>query len=182
MAVGIGLSEFEDFDKDEVYERCENALKQASTRNIIIEFDQDSAKAVVNINDLSMGKFLDTKRPKKDSTRWINIWGPERQEKLVKALSDRYNFTPRLLGIICSKHSPKATRVQHDGRPPDETHLKSHFRSLQPPYSDPEKNSRELQARIKDPLSNLNHYNVVNEVWHYFSVDWGFKCRTATIA
>ena len=27
-----------------------------------------------------------------------------------------------------------------------------------------------------DPVSDLNHYRLVNEVWHFSSVDWGEKC------
>lgn len=30
----------------------------------------------------------------------------------------------------------------------------------------------------QDPgMIDLNHYRVINNVWHFFSVDWGHKCK-----
>ena len=37
--------------------------------------------------------------------------------------------------------------------------------------------SLERRSHLMDPL-DLNHYNLVNQVWHYSSVDWGHKCMT----
>ena len=179
MARDPGDAQFEDFDRKDVYWRCENALKQSSTRNVVIEFDKETAKAAVDLNDVSMRRFLKANSTKKDCTRWINIWGPEHQQNVIKALSDQYSFTPRLLGIMSSKHSPTRSSMQQDGRSQDKIPVKPRFRSAQLQRWDSEKNSHELQSKLRDPLSDLNHYNVVSEVWHYFSVDWNARCKRA---
>ena len=33
----------------------------------------------------------------------------------------------------------------------------------------------EKRSHLMDPL-DLNHYSLVDQVWHYSSVDWGHKC------
>lgn len=41
--------------------------------------------------------------------------------------------------------------------------------------SDPE--TLEMKSSDHDKPLNLNHYRIVDEVWHFCSVDWGFKCK-----
>ena len=43
--------------------------------------------------------------------------------------------------------------------------------------SDLEKDEKGVEVLAKSPMLDLSHYKMVNEVWHYCSVDWGAKCR-----
>ena len=30
---------------------------------------------------------------------------------------------------------------------------------------------------LNQGVLDLNHYRIVNDVWHFFSVDWGHNCK-----
>ena len=44
---------------------------------------------------------------------------------------------------------------------------------------DPE-NQMEMEDRpaFSAGLLDLNHYRIIDEVWHFCSVDWGHRCKT----
>ncbi len=44
--------------------------------------------------------------------------------------------------------------------------------------ADLEKDEKGLPVLARFPMLDLNHYKMVNEVWHYYSVDWGTNCRS----
>jgi hypothetical protein len=49
-------------------------------------------------------------------------------------------------------------------------------KSIDTHSSDPEAHEMEESRRDDSPL-DLNHYRIVDEVWHFCSVDWGSKCE-----
>jgi len=49
-------------------------------------------------------------------------------------------------------------------------------KSIDTHSSDPEAHEMEESRRDNSPL-DLNHYRIVDEVWHFCSVDWGSKCE-----
>ncbi len=49
-------------------------------------------------------------------------------------------------------------------------------KSMDTHSSDPEAHEMEESHKTDEPL-DLNHYRIVDEVWHYCSVDWGSKCE-----
>ena len=44
--------------------------------------------------------------------------------------------------------------------------------------ADLEKDEKGLPVLARFPMLDLNHYKMVNEVWHFYSVDWGTNCRS----
>jgi hypothetical protein len=42
---------------------------------------------------------------------------------------------------------------------------------------DVESHAKLESASHQRSLPDINHYMIVNEVWHYASVDWGYKCK-----
>jgi hypothetical protein len=44
--------------------------------------------------------------------------------------------------------------------------------------SDIEMDEEGASSPIQSPLLDLSHYKLVNEVWHYCSVDWGSRCKS----
>ena len=48
--------------------------------------------------------------------------------------------------------------------------------SLDKHPADPESIEMEKSSDLIKPL-DLNHYRIVNEIWHFCSVDWGSKCK-----
>ena len=51
------------------------------------------------------------------------------------------------------------------------------FKSVESHTSDIEAHEMVNASRSKASGLDLNHYRVVNEVWHYCSVDWGSRCK-----
>lgn len=50
--------------------------------------------------------------------------------------------------------------------------------SSQSQTSDPESHMEMAEMEpVERPALDLSHYNIINEVWHYSSVDWGHKCE-----
>ena len=49
-------------------------------------------------------------------------------------------------------------------------------RSIDKHPADPEKIEMGKSEDRAKPL-DINHYRIVNEVWHFCSVDWGSKCK-----
>lgn len=180
MATSSNIPGFEDFDDKDVYDRCNNALLQAKTLNFVIQFDEKRATAARDINEVDLKKVLETDRPTNSFTRWINIFGPERQKGLVKELSARYRFTPRLLGFMCSDHKtpvPVSSSLVPNDLVQDKAHVGTQSRSAESASSDLEKNDCEIPNEVHYPTFDMSHYKMADEVWHYNSVDWGPKCK-----
>ena len=179
-AGSISLFKLENFDNKHVYEKCQEALLQADTKNFVIHFDDKTASSALDVDELFLEDFLLTYPSKAKATRWINIFGPERQKNLVKALSDRYNFSPRLLGLMQSKHCVQSSKQPG---PQQHRHFYDKVAGFQPTYTgsqspDPEKDIDGVAAYCENPPLRLDHYTLVNEVWHYSSIDRGPKCES----
>ncbi|KAK4695245.1 hypothetical protein P7C71_g2470, partial [Lecanoromycetidae sp. Uapishka_2] len=146
-----------DFDDQSVYEHCEEAMLEAETRNFVIEFDSTEARAAINVEDDDMKRLLDIKR-----------------------LAKLYNFSPRLTGIMCSKHNTPNSVPQkapaHGFRARANkayNQIIEQRRSIETQSSDLESDEKAGPRQTRSPMLDLNHYKVVNQVWHYCSVDWG---------
>lgn len=58
----------------------------------------------------------------------------------------------------------------HSPKEPEQT-------SRQSQASDPESQCEKATQPEKQHKLDLSHYKIVNEVWHYSSIDWGHKCE-----
>lgn len=98
-------------------------------------------------------------------------------------LSAKYNFSQRLLGVMCSDHkkprcvtsTPRQSGLYfRGGNKKQDTIVRE---SIDTRTSDPEKNVGMTLASADEDMLDLSHYRMVNEVWHYCSVDWGARCK-----
>ncbi|KAL2059641.1 hypothetical protein ABVK25_000934 [Lepraria finkii] len=180
MAAAARKPEMQDFDDAAVYKRYENAVKNPNSENFVIEFDSEKARAALDLDETKMQGFLEKERASTASTRWINIWSPDKQIPLIRRLSARYNFSPRLTGIMCSTHKT------HIAVPPtfasrslrQRVGMHSHApepKSMDARSSDIEMDINGASSPVSSHILDLSHYKMVNEVWHFFSVDWGTK-------
>ena len=55
------FSHFEDFDQDDIYKRYEASLFKPSTLNVVIDFDNATSFASLNVDSDSVKKILQTK-------------------------------------------------------------------------------------------------------------------------
>jgi hypothetical protein len=100
---------------------------------------------------------------------------------LSQAISDRYGFSPRLLGLMADEPmKPKIVPA-----PTHQSHLSDMFHSRKDNIQSDtlEKGSQDNEDghSYQEEYLDLNHYQIVDEVWHYSSVDWGSKCSHTPI-
>lgn len=79
---------------------------------------------------------------------------------------------------MCSDHAkpPTPVAVEH----PQRSSLASMMHRQQDDIemaSPPVLGASEPESELESEL-NLNYYHLVNEVWHFCSVDWGSRCKT----
>ena len=77
----------------------------------------------------------------------------------------------------------KPALVVHEERPSRTRALVQTFRdrkSTDTHSSDPEAVEM-VEPHKNDGDLDLNHYRIIDEVWHFCSVDWGSKCKTLHI-
>ena len=172
------LPGFENFDDPNVYHRGAKHILKANALNFVLEFDSDKALLASDLDSESIAELLRSKtEPTK--TRWINLWSPEQQKKTVKALANRYGFSPRTEGVMISDpHRPAVvttTNQQNRRRAmlpwlKDRSSFDSHAEDVEmtPTREQPPSHATSL---------DMNHYRMVNEVWYYCSVDWGNRCK-----
>ena len=169
-------SAFQDFDDQVVYNDLKSKFTAHSARNFIIDFTSTKALAAYNVEAETLKTLLKRESADKSTTRWINIWCPEEQRDVMKEIGQQYDFSSRLLAIMRSRHDSqyrkKLTSQQHQSP----IHEKSAH--LTDDFEDVESNAA-ISLRPRPSLhpqdEHLSHYRIVDEVWHYNSVDWGVR-------
>lgn len=185
MASVANFPGFRNLDDCNVYHKYDEALQQAETLNLAVEFDETNAYAALDLGLSSLAQFLENRKPRGTRSRWVSIWGPERQKDRIQKIAALYEFSPRLLGIICTDHSTPL-HVDDGSRESDVSTWRSHkskfagHNSTGSHSQDPENHGQNIHLISDASTLDLNHYNIVNEVWHYCSVDWGSRCKLAS--
>jgi len=173
-----GPNVMQNLDQPDHLERLLTKLSSSDSRNFVLDFSDSDAFVGF---DLPLGSMIDLltsgSRPDELSTRWINIWYPFDHKPLLAALGKHYDFSPRLLAMMCS--DPRQSRngrssASTKGTPPPGGPSRS---------SGGRKRSHDLEkgtvlsdlASISsnNPVRTGNIYDIANEVWHYTSVDQG---------
>ncbi|MCJ1478643.1 hypothetical protein MMC13_007324 [Lambiella insularis] len=166
MSSGEGTVAFEDFDSKSVFRKCQAAILSKETRNFVLEFNNADAYCALDVDSAGVRQLLDS-----------------------KTIAEHYSFSPRLLGLMrCTPLTPVLvpSTLPH-GRLDFWHSSKGHVSIRHADARDAEKviqdKSLDLEGHHdgdKHPATesqaiDLNHYTIVNEVWHYASVDWGHK-------
>ncbi|PNS19965.1 hypothetical protein CAC42_7932 [Sphaceloma murrayae] len=167
-------SSFVDIDN---LEGLQHAIKQITScvnQNFVLDFSDRHAWAGF---DLTADALVDLiKRggwPGQPSTRWIEISYPAKQKRLLNKLAQHYDFSPKLLAMMSSdppgletSKSPQSKVLQ----PLDQvgSDLQESF-ELEKGQSA----SGSFFASSSDPAQTDNLYELLEEVWHYTSIDQG---------
>lgn len=98
-------------------------------------------------------------------------------------LANYYGFSPRLAGLMCCQPgSPVRAGVEtsQDGlRATKPAPQKAELNSVDSHSTDMELHEKGIESEDDPTFVDLNHYNIVNEVWYFCSVDWGSKCKAS---
>ncbi|MCJ1399472.1 hypothetical protein MMC11_002674 [Xylographa trunciseda] len=171
---------FEDFDSKAVFKKCAAAVLSKDTKNFVLEFENLSAKCALDVDSEGIKNLCSTEETvnKMDAR---NIWAPETQRESLVAIATHYGFSPRLLGLMkCKPLTPHlvSTIPYHSRR--DFWHSPKPRPNSEKVVDEKSIDIERDHERIYIPSTqseaiDLNHYTIVNEVWHYASVDWGSK-------
>lgn len=172
------LESFVDLDDPNDASTSIAAIKGTSSFNFLVDFSDDAARASLNIHTSTVAKLLEAERPAALNTRWLNIWYPAQQQPLLEVVAKRYEFSPRLLALMCSQ--PRQVRVSQTpatstGSPRSKTSLRR--KNITDPDVLLEKGLDELSELSSlssgGSVTATNLYEIIDDLWHYTSVDIG---------
>ncbi|KAF1994603.1 hypothetical protein P154DRAFT_447294 [Amniculicola lignicola CBS 123094] len=190
---------FRNFDNGQNFEHFDRQTRDPNVKNFCIDFGDDDAWAAFNLESSSYSKLISTPRPPHLHTRWINIWMPYMQKSTLHALAKQFDFSPRLLGLMCSEPVPRKSQSlamkKSTSTLRSRMSIKSHKSSKDSSKGSSKTSSRgekEMDLDSEESIGmtemmhstqlemvrDLSHYHMVDDVWHWSSVDWGrrFVC------
>ncbi|KAM0722987.1 hypothetical protein Q7P37_001185 [Cladosporium fusiforme] len=168
---------FQSLDDPEIASSLIAQTQNASTTNFVLDFGEDGAYVTFDLGSSTFDDLMDIDRPDNLNARWINIWYPQRQKKLIETIARTYDFSPRLLGLMCS--DPKQP---HTPTPSQATNRKGRrfWTKHSPPSSVdaessacPDELSEHSSITSQESSNGGNIYRIVNDLWHYSSIDFG---------
>lgn len=178
---------FHNLDSSDNFDGFDYGVRNPNSQNIIIDFGEDEAYCAFDLDSDSISRLLHSPRPPTLHTRWINIWLPYRQKETLYALAQNYDFSPRLLALMCSdplppkpnplqsKHSSTTLRSRRSNK----THSSRESENTGS-FSGEEESigmTSLMESTQMGVVKDMGHYHVVDEVWHWSSVDWGRRCE-----
>jgi hypothetical protein len=187
---------FRDFDDKTVLGGFVTKALSIESLNFVLDFNDGAARCAFDLKPEDFSRVLDGEGEVIPRTRWINIWAPELQKEIIRAISTKYKFSPRLVALMCceplrpvlmpSSHAHRNRLGQvfdrmvlgKDGK--HETMEVVENNSSTPNSAaihgqDDLEDLYDLDEKrdIKFNMLDVNHYSIINEVWHYSSVDRG---------
>ena len=146
--------------------------------NLVADFSDLAARVAFDVSSPTIDRLIAKDRPECLSTRWINVWHPQRSKSFIEVLARRYDFLPRLLALMISE--PKQPRqaynditeqsfLSHTSRHPSPRHSPVEAK-LEDGFDD---FSELASVSSDDSIARGNLYKIIDDIWHYSSIDFG---------
>jgi hypothetical protein len=183
---------FRDFDLERNFDLFDRQTRNPRSNNFCLDFGEDDAFCAFDLSASSYAKLLSSSRPPHLHTRWINIWMPSNQKELIHTLAGHFDFTPRLLGMMRSdpvpprpeslrkKKSSSTLRSRLSHKSNKSGPAKTRAREANEASLDSESSiglSELMHSTQLEMVQDLSHYQLVDDVWHWSTVDWGRRCK-----
>ncbi|KAI0872336.1 hypothetical protein GGS24DRAFT_491560 [Hypoxylon argillaceum] len=108
-AVSSLNAKFEDFDRPEVFSKAVPHAESLASQNFVVEFGPEHARIAFNLDASNIKTLLESERDVQNyPIRWINIWDPTTQKKALTAIGDHYEFSERLIRLMCLPAKPQS--------------------------------------------------------------------------
>ena len=166
-------------------DRVEKSVLDRGAANFALFFDDSQALGALNISVSELGQFLGAEKAPSQSqttaspsvTRWINFWTPNEQRESLGLIAKRYDFSTRLLKLMETEPpKPPASPPTRDETAATPKAYWDRATRRSDDYEHHAGGSRSLEMEpVADRALMLNHYDIVREIWHFFSVDFGPK-------
>lgn len=170
------LESFHSIDEAATLENSLKAIQDSASRNFVLDANDEDAYVAFDLLPSTVSKLLNGDHAPPSYNRWINLWHPFNQRSVLKVLARHYDFSPRLLALMIS--DPRLPD-RHSPTPPlSSTLQKSHWHPRKANVDcELGRGSDELtdlsSISSYDGLARGNLYRIVNDIWHYTSVDIG---------
>ncbi|KZM18463.1 hypothetical protein ST47_g10382 [Ascochyta rabiei] len=180
---------FRNFDLEKNFDRFDRQTRSPKTTNFCLDFGEDEAFCAFDLAAFSYSRLLEAPRPPHLHTRWINIWQPYNQKDTLRLIGQHYDFSPRLLSMMCSDPVPARSGSSNMDRSVSTlrsrlSHRSKHSKSSsEKSKSGSNKNTIDSEESIGmtelmhstqlEMVRDLTHYQIVEDVWHWSTVDWG---------
>lgn len=170
--------EFLDLDEKETFAASFAKAAAVNTHNFAVRFNHEEAHCATDLDVDCIKSFLEPPKDEGKHTRWLNFWGwGDKQRSAIEAIGEIYEVSPRLIDLLCPKQRP----AKSAGDASNFLHTTCPARPQPDPHNaDPEKALSEevstLHSRLSSPdgiLSMPGFSDVVDELWHFCSVDKG---------
>lgn len=177
IAKGVDRDSFASLDEAPVLAQSMQSIASSVSRNFLLDFSDEEAWVAFDLSAKSIFELLKApSRPDELNTRWINIWYPFHHKVLLEMIGRHYDFSPRLLAMMCS--DPRTSKARESS--PFVTRSRSTRSTAKTEgavsLSDLEKGPEVPDAASiasNNPARTGNVYDIAEEVWHYSSVDQG---------
>lgn len=182
------LTSFRNLDKQENFEFFDRQTRNPRSSNFCVDFGDDDAYCAFDLGAHSFSQLLSSPRPSNLNTRWINIWLPYNQKDTLHVLAKHCDFSPRLLNLMCADPLPSKDDHSRMKESSNTFGSKESHRSRKSKKSqrsnDTNLDSEEsigmtdlMHSTQLEMVREMSHYHIVDEVWHWSTVDWGRRCK-----
>ncbi|KAJ0416073.1 hypothetical protein BJY00DRAFT_304404 [Aspergillus carlsbadensis] len=171
---------FRNIDEELHFRHSLGSLRDGQTRNFVLDFGNEDAWCAVDLEQEDLTALLTHSKPTSFGTRWINIWVPEQQKDLIMAITGYYGVSERLQGLMCS--DPVTCRPQKHTAPSKTPRksFQSKARLARAQLGEDLEDGHALkhlptseQVHAAASLRGLTFGNVVDQIWHFCSTDFG---------
>lgn len=100
---------FHNLDDPSSIEHLLGVAQHNATDSFVVDFSDRAAFCAFDLPVTAITSLLDSERPDILGTRWINLYHPFLHRTLLATLARKYEFSPRLLGLMAS--DPKQPRA-----------------------------------------------------------------------
>ena len=173
---------FHNIDSEVAFKACQAELENAGSRSLLLDFDTDEAWCAFNLQASVVDALLKAPRPSSLATRWINFWGADLQDQKegIRVISSHYGLSARLTSLLCSDAYRPPTPKKQDPSAAADTKNALHVSEevANGDIGDLESGGPTAiriaeQAFHTMDIRNVSFGQIVNEIWHFCSVDWG---------
>jgi Mg2+ and Co2+ transporter CorA len=169
-------SELFNLDIETVFSQASVLLENPATSNFAVRFDAAHALCAVDLCEDRTKQWLDDHGSASSETLWFNFWANEVQKPIVNVIAAKYGLPPRLSSLL----SPQKSRLSAQSRVATKGSKSSTEKPrplCNPHTKDVEKNASSVVPAVKlnssAALSQMSFGDVVANLWHFESVDWG---------
>jgi hypothetical protein len=175
---------FRNFDLEKNFDVFDRQTRNPKTANFCLDFGEDEAFCAFDLASFSYSRLLSSPRPPHLHTRWINVWQPYNQKDMLRLIGQHYDFSPRLLAMMCSNPVPARSGSSNMDKSVSTLRSRLSHRSKNSKSSSeqskPGSNKATIDSEESVGMTELMHsaqLEMVEDVWHWSTVDWGRRCE-----